>query len=255
MEEQKTDRVVVRFDEIASTNAELKRLQKQNPMPEGSLLITEFQSAGRGQAGNSWYSSKAQNLLFSFLLYPHGVKAKEQFIISQVVSLALKNVLDKYINNVTIKWPNDIYWKNKKIAGILIENSLMGQHIDYTIVGVGLNINEDEFPSNLPNPISLKQIIGCNTDREILINLLHSEFHKLWQSMKRGEIAQIEDNYMQHLYHGDGPHWFSDKDGSFRATIKTVLPSGHLVLTTYLEREERIYAFKEVSFGVDDDKD
>lgn len=255
MEEQKIDRVVVRFDEITSTNAELKRLQKQNPMAEWSMVITEFQSAGRGQAGNSWYSSKGQNILFSFLFYPHGVRAKEQFIISQVVSLALKKVLDRYINDVTIKWPNDIYWNNKKIAGILIENSLLGQHIDYTIVGVGLNVNEDEFPSQLPNPISLKQITGCDSDREVLINLLQSEFHKLWQSIKRGEIAQIENSYMQHLYHGDGPHWFSDNEGNFQATIKTVLPSGHLVLATYPDNVERVYAFKEVAFVVEDDKD
>ena len=140
MEKQKGDRVVVRLDETSSTNTEMKLLQHKSPLPEGSVVMTEFQTAGRGQLGNTWYSGKGKNLLLSFLLYPHNVKARDQFIISRVVSLALKGVLNRYLQGVTIKWPNDIYWKNKKIAGILIENSLVGQHIDYTIVGIGLCI-------------------------------------------------------------------------------------------------------------------
>lgn len=250
MEKPKGDRVIVRLDETLSTNAELKRMQKENPLPEYSMVMTDFQTAGRGQAGNSWYSGKGNNILLSFLLYPHGVKAKDQFIISQIVSLAIKRVLDNFITNVTIKWPNDIYWNDKKIAGILIENSLIGQHIDYTIVGVGLNVNEKEFPQGLPNPISLREIAGGEADREILLTLLQIEFLRLYQSMQRGETAPIERKYMQYLYHADGPCWYADKDGRFKATIKNVLPSGHLVLATFPDEEERIYSFKEVSFEI-----
>jgi BirA family biotin operon repressor/biotin-[acetyl-CoA-carboxylase] ligase len=250
MEKPRDDRVVVRLDETLSTNAELKRLQKENPLPEFSMVMTEFQTAGRGQAGNSWHSAKGNNILLSFLLYPNGVKAKDQFIISQIVSLAIKRVLDNFITNVTIKWPNDIYWKDKKIAGILIENSLMGQHIDHTIVGVGLNINEKEFPEGLPNPISLRNITKEEADREILLTLLQSEFLRLYQAMERGEIAPIVQKYMRFLYHADGPYWYADKDGRFKATIKRVLPSGHLVLATFPDEEERTYSFKEVSFEV-----
>ena len=248
MEKPKSDRVIVRLDETLSTNAELKRLQKENPLPEYSMVMTEFQTAGRGQAGNSWYSGKGNNMLLSFLLYPHGVKAKDQFIISQIVSLAIKRVLDNFISNVTIKWPNDIYWNDKKIAGILIENSLIGQHIDHTIVGVGLNVNEKEFPEGLPNPISLREITRSKADREILLTLLQIEFLRLYHAMERGETAPIEREYMQHLYHVDGPYWYADKDRLFKATIKRVLPSGHLVLATFPDEEERIYSFKEVSF-------
>ena len=250
MEKPKGNRVILRLDETLSTNAELKRLQKENPLPEYSMVMTEFQTAGRGQAGNSWYSGKGNNILLSFLLYPHSVKAKDQFIISQIVSLAIKRVLDNFIKNVTIKWPNDIYWNDKKIAGILIENSLIGQHIDYTIVGIGLNVNEEEFPSSLPNPVSLREITGKEADREILLTLLQVEFLKLYKAMERGEITLIEHEYMQQLYHSDGPHWFADKNGRFKATIKTVLSSGHLILSTYPSKEERMYAFKEVSFEI-----
>ena len=250
MEKPKGDRVIVRLDETLSTNAELKRMQKENPLPEYSMVMTEYQTAGRGQAGNSWCSGKGDNILLSFLLYPHGVKAKDQFIISQIVSLAIKRVLDNYITNVTIKWPNDIYWNDKKIAGILIENSLIGQHIDYTIVGVGLNVNEKNFPSGLPNPVSLREITGNEADRDILLTLLQIEFLRLYHAMERGETAPIQRKYMQHLYHSDGPHWYADKEGRFRATIENVMPTGHLVLATFPDKEERIYSFKEVSFEI-----
>lgn len=252
MEKQKGDRVVVRLDETSSTNTEMKLLQHKSPLPEGSVVMTEFQTAGRGQLGNTWYSGKGKNLLLSFLLYPHNVKARDQFIISRVVSLALKGVLNRYLQGVTIKWPNDIYWKNKKIAGILIENSLVGQHIDYTIVGIGLNVNESEFPSELPNPVSMRQIAGSDLDRELLLKELHDELFNLYQRLKRAEIATIEQEYMRHLYRKEGVHWFADKDGRFKATIKNVLASGHLVLATYPEREERVYAFKEVAFVVEE---
>lgn len=255
MEEEKSERVIVKLDETSSTNSELKLLQQKGALAEGSVVMTEFQTAGRGQLGNSWYASKGKNLLFSFLLYPHSVKSRDQFIISRIVSLAIKRVLDRYIQGVSIKWPNDIYWNDKKIAGILIENSLMGQHINYTIVGVGINVNEDEFPEHLPNPVSLKQITGSDSDREIVFTLLHQEFLTLYQSMERGEIVTIEQEYMQELYRKDGVHWFTDKQGRFKATIKTVLPTGHLVLATYTDKEERTYAFKEVAFVVEDGQD
>lgn len=255
MEKPKSDRLIVRLDETSSTNAELKLLQQKSPLDDGSVVMTEYQTAGRGQAGNSWYSSKGKNLLFSYLLYPHSVKAKDQFIISRIVSLALIKVLDKYLDNVTIKWPNDIYWNNKKIAGILIENSLMGDHIDYTIIGIGLNVNEDKFPQHLPNPVSMKLIAGSEFERDKLLTLLEYEFQDLYQAMERGEIAAIEQQYMDRMYHKDSPFCFTDNNGCFKATIERVLPSGHLVLITYPDKEERIYAFKEVAFVVEDDQD
>ncbi len=253
MEKPKGDRVVVRLDEISSTNTEMKLLQQKNPLPEGSMVIAEFQTVGRGQMGNTWYSSKGKNLLLSSVLYPYSVEARDQFIISRVVSLALKRVLNRYLQDVTIKWPNDIYWKNKKIAGILIENSLVGQHIEYTIVGIGLNVNEGAFPSELPNPVSMRQITGSELDRELLLKEVHDELFNIYNSLKRLEIAIIEKEYMQYLYRKEGVHWFTDENGRFKATIKTVLATGHLVLATYPEREERVYAFKEVAFVVEDD--
>ena len=251
MEGSIKDRQIIKLDETSSTNTEMKLLLKKKLLPEGSAVLADFQIRGRGQAGNSWYSGRGKNLLVSFLLYPHNVKARDQFIISRIVSLAIKRVLDKYLRHVTIKWPNDIYWNNKKIAGILIENSLSGQHIDYTIIGIGLNVNESEFPKQLPNPVSIKQIIGAELDRDLLFTDLSNELFKLYHSLRRGEGPLIEQEYMKHLYRSEGKHWFTDKDGQFKAVIKTVLPSGHLALTTFPEKEERVYAFKEVAFNVE----
>ena len=253
MVKEMSDRLVLRLDETTSTNTELKLLQKKTPLAEGFVVMADLQTNGRGQMGNSWYSAKGENLLLSILLYPHSVKARDQFIISRIVSLAIKRVLDRYLEDVTIKWPNDIYWNNKKIAGILIENSLAGQHIDYTIVGIGLNVNEEVFPKELPNPVSIKQIVGVDLDREQLFNELYDELLKLYQLMEKGEIAAIESEYFKHLYWRNEKHWFYDKEGRFEALIKDVISSGHLVLTVFPSREERIYAFKEVAFEVIDE--
>ena len=250
MVQQNNERLVVSLDEVSSTNAELKRLQHQSPLPEGSMVMTNFQTSGRGQVGNTWHSERNKNLLFSLLLYPHCVKAKNQFIISRIVSLAITKVLQQQTDNITIKWPNDIYWNNMKIAGILIENSLAGQQIDYSIIGAGINVNEDEFPTNLPNPISLKQITKKEYFRDDLLTAFYQEFFYLYNRLQNGEVLNLESEYMQHLYRKEGIHWFFDKQGSFQASIKTVLPAGHIVLTTHPDKEERIYSFKEVSFEI-----
>lgn len=250
MEKWMNDRLIVKLDETSSTNFELKQLQHKNPLPEGSIVMTDFQTAGRGHAGNSWSSERGKNLLFSFLLYPHCVKARSQFIISRIVSLAIIKVLQHYTDNITIKWPNDIYWNNKKIAGILIENSLAGQHIDYTIIGVGLNVNEDKFPKHLPNPVSLKQITMNEYSRDELLAAFYREFFFLYRRLQNSEASRLESEYMFHLYRKNGVHWFADERGRFEASIKTVMSSGHLVLITHPDREERIYSFKEVSFEI-----
>lgn len=252
MEYLSKDRVVILLDETSSTNLELKNMQKMTPQPEGSMIIADFQTQGRGQGSSSWFSSRGNNLLFSFLLYPHFVLAKEQFIISRIVSLALKKILDRFTPNITIKWPNDIYWNDKKIAGMLIENSLIGPHIDFSIVGIGLNVNEEKFPDELPNPVSLKQITGHSYNRDNLLNDFYEEFFFLYRRLQNGEVSMIEKEYMMQLYRIDNFYWFEDKDDRFRAKIKIVLPSGHLVLETHIDKEERKYAFKEVSFISED---
>ena len=138
---------------------------------------------------------------------------------------------------------------------MLIENSLTGQHIDFTIVGIGLDVNEEEFPKELPNPISMKQITGITYDRKEVLTAFFREFFLLYRALQIGEVDSIEHEYMKHLYRKDNPHWFEDKDGRFKAIIKDVLSTGHLMLETFPDKEERTYAFKEVAFVMESEPD
>ena len=143
-----------------STNVLCWKMFKERDIPEGLVVVADYQTAGKGQAGNSWESARGKNLLFSIVLYPHHIPIEEQFLISQAVSVGIKNVLDTVSDDITIKWPNDMYWKDSKLAGILIETSLFRNIISKAVIGVGLNVNQTEFISDAPHPISLKQIAG-----------------------------------------------------------------------------------------------
>lgn len=248
MEYLSNNRQILKFEEIESTNSYMKKLVREERPEEGSLVIADFQTVGRGQMGNSWFSSKGENLLFSLLIYPKTVKANEQFIISRIASLAIKNTLDQFTDDIRIKWPNDIYWKDKKIAGILIENDLDGDRIDNSVIGIGININQEMFPLELPNPVSLRQITTSQHDKEYLLDIFMREFFLLYREMQNKGVTTIEDEYMLDLYRVNDYYWFEDSTGRFQAKIDNVLPSGHLVLKMFDTKEERKYAFKEVAF-------
>ena len=248
MEQLSKDRRIVRLEETESTNLYLKQLAREEQLEEGSMVIADFQTVGRGQMGNSWFSSKGENLLFSLLIYPKDILANEQFIISRIASLAVKNTLDQFTDDIRIKWPNDIYWKEQKIAGILIENDIEGKYMGNSVIGVGININEQSFPSDLSNPVSLLQITGVVHDRDYILNIFQREFFLLYRDFQQGEIKAIEDEYMLDLYRINGYYEYEDENGRFTAEIDDVLPSGHLVLRTMETGEERKYAFKEVAF-------
>lgn len=241
---------IIKLEETESTNTYLKNILAESSIGEFTVVSTNFQTKGRGQMGNSWISNRGENLLFSMLIYPHTIKANEQFVISQVVSVALANVLSKYVCDIKIKWPNDIYWKDNKIAGILIENSLLGHHIERSIIGIGLNINQNTFPNFLVNPISLQMITGHKYDLDDILSQFMDEFLKQYEVLCTGNWEVIENAYMKLLYrYGDGIcYTYEDEYGQFDAKIIEVKKSGHLVLRAQGEGEDRIYAFKEVRF-------
>jgi BirA family biotin operon repressor/biotin-[acetyl-CoA-carboxylase] ligase len=248
MDQLSKDRLIIRLDEVESTNLHLKKIAREVHPAEGSLVIADYQTAGRGQMGTSWFSSKGENLLFSLLIYPQHVVAAEQFIISRIAALAVKNTLDQFANDIRIKWPNDIYWQDKKICGMLIENDVQGKQIENSVIGFGINVNEQSFPSDLPNPISLRQITGMVHDREYLLDTFMREFFLLYRDFEQGNIEGIEDEYMFDLYRVNDYYWYEDANGKFQAMIEDVLPSGHLLLRTLDSGEVRKYAFKEVTF-------
>ena len=148
------------FENLPSTNSHAASLLRDNKVSEGAVIYTNYQSAGRGQGGNKWESEENKNLLISIVLFPSMISPADQFLLSMAVSLGICDFLDRYISAISIKWPNDIYVKNDKIAGILIENSIMGDHIENTIAGIGININQEKFMSDAPESCFVDQCDG-----------------------------------------------------------------------------------------------
>ena len=178
---------IIHLKETISTNTFLQQLVLEQTVEEETVVITHNQTGGRGQRGNSWESEPGKNLTFSIILYPH-LPGEKSFLISQMVSQSIKQVLDTYISDVIIKYPNDIYYQNKKIAGILIENSMTDGFLSQSIIGIGLNVNQEIFRSDAPNPVSLKQITGLTYDLNILLQQLIDVLMKLYIDL-RDQIA------------------------------------------------------------------
>lgn len=206
------------------------------------VVWADYQTAGKGQGTNSWESERGKNLLFSILYHPQDIPANRQFQISMAVSLAIADALGEQIGDVSIKWPNDIYWRNAKIGGILIENRLMGQTIKDSIIGVGINVNQRQFHSDAPNPVSLWQIHGHETDRETLLRSILDRFSLYINK-------DVKSRYVNMLYRRKGFHPYCDKDGAFMAEFKDVEDDGHLVLSKESGQQCR-YAFKEIQFVI-----
>lgn len=237
------------LEETDSTSQALTALCNEQSPEELTTLTARFQTAGKGQRGNSWESEKDKNLLFSFVLFPAFLEARKQFLLSQIISLAVKEELQQYTGDISIKWPNDIYWKDKKICGMLIENNLTGMYITRSIAGIGININQEIFVSSAPNPVSLKQITGQEYDRlEILAHIIE-RVKEYYSILQKGEIQPINQRYREALFRKDGMHSFRDSRGVFKAMIVNVEADGHLVLQDKADRIRR-YVFKEVQYVV-----
>jgi len=235
------------LEEIDSTNTYIKELYSSQKLPEGFTVCADFQTAGRGQRGNSWEAERAKNLLFSIILYPIHLHANQQFFISEAISLSIKDVLADHTGDISIKWPNDIYWQEKKIAGILIENAITDVTLGYSIVGVGLNVNQDVFRSDAPNPVSLKQIIGKDSDRTMLLEKIQDRLFYYYNQFDADLLNKV---YNEALFRRDGWHWYSDNQTSFLAQIIRVEKDGILVLK--LKNDTiRTFSFKEIKFLFD----
>lgn len=220
-----------------STNTLLKELLAKGEWPEKErYLYTSFQTAGRGQTGNQWESEEGKNLLCSILLPPN----KNLYFLNIAVGVALLRVIGE---DFTIKWPNDIYYGDKKVAGILIENAIIGNEIKYSIAGIGLNVNQTTFVSDAPNPVSLKQIRG----QEYNIERLMSHLFETVQSVLNESEKDVWSYYKSHLYRREGFWLFEDKNGRFEAAIQDVLQTGEIVLKDR-QGQHRQYHFKQVRY-------
>ena len=223
-----------------STNTLLKELIAKGQEPE--FIYAGYQTAGRGQTGNGWESEEGKNLLCSILLPPD----KNLYFLNIAVSVAILRTMKGYglpVTEVAIKWPNDIYWRDKKLAGILLENAIVGSEIKYSIAGIGLNLNQTEFVSDAPNPVSLKQITGKEYDIDQWMKDLLDAVHAVLNETEEAIWAY----YKAHLYRREGWYLFEDKNGTFEARIEDALSTGEIVLRDQ-QGNQRKYEFKQIRY-------
>ena len=244
-----------RSDSIGSTNTYLRELNGGDPAYDYEVAVADFQTAGRGQKGNTWESEQGKNLLFSILAHPKGIKVQEQFYISEAIALAVSDAViaaagPEYAAGFSVKWSNDIYYKDFKMAGILIENTLQGSSILDTVVGVGLDVNQEVFVSDAPNPISLKNITGRDCDRDALLDDIIARFIGYMELDTPSQRAGVDELYRSRLYRRQGYYKFRDENGVFEACIEGIRPDGCLMLQTR-SGEHRTYEFKQVQFVLD----
>lgn len=244
---------IIELEEIDSTNLYLSQLcnNSDTGITEFTTIYSHFQTAGKGQRGNRWESEKNKNLLFSLVLYPLFLEAKQQFILSQIISLSIKEVLDKWADDISIKWPNDIYYRDKKICGILIENDLKGRYIGQSICGIGLNINQERFYSDAPNPISLTRITGKSHNCQEILNSILQRIYDYYHRLSTGDFdlisQKIQSSYNNSLFRRNGFHAYEDKQGKFMAKLLYVENDGRFLLEDE-KGQKRSYLFKEVQY-------
>ncbi|MBQ6652076.1 MAG: biotin--[Prevotella sp.] len=231
---------IIRLDETDSTNRWLKAHRTLPGYDRNVVVWADYQTDGRGCGTNTWESERGKNLLFSMLLHPVDVTAKDQFLVSKAVSVALCQLLSQYADGFSIKWPNDIYWHDRKICGMLIENTLRSGMITDSIVGIGLNVNQREFHSDAPNPVSLCQITRHEEDCGGLLGDFLSRF----------DLQALPPLYESLLYRRNGIWPYHDAKGKFMAELIDVEPDGRLTLKDD-KGVLRHYCFKEVQFIID----
>lgn len=240
---------LVELESVGSTNDYVKAHIDALTSP---AMVTAFaQTAGRGQRGNSWESEPGANLTFSVFVRLPDFPARRQFAVSEAVTLAVVGMLKSFGLEAKVKWPNDIYVGDRKICGILIEHAIMGTLLAHTIIGAGININQRRFISPAPNPVSMWQLLGCETPvetvREEMMRRLEDCFRHL--ADEEGRMA-VHDGFLRCLWRGDGntyPFRDTATREEFTASIAGIDPDGPLLLRL-VGGEEREYLFKQVEF-------
>lgn len=250
MGRNRDDVKIIRIGECDSTNSWIAHYVRHAPPSASSAIlvgVADRQTAGRGQGSNSWESEPGKNLTMSLHFRPKALKAERQFVVLEGAALSIHEALPTP-DAFTIKWPNDIYWHDKKLSGTLSECAISRGMVAECIVGIGINVNQKTFRSNAPNPISLINITGRGGDREAVMWAIIDGMLKYLDLMDRGLYKEIDKAYRERLFRREGVHRFRDKEGEFLATIEDITPFGHLVLRPKPRGALREYAFKEVEF-------
>lgn len=230
---------IIKLSDTASTNDYLLGLNTDQDL----CVVTDYQSAGKGMGTNTWESEPGKNLLFSILLHPTWLPINRQYLLSMAEAIAIVEVLGE---GFEIKWPNDIYYGDKKLSGTRIDINLQGSTLKDVIIGTGINVNQEIFLSDAPNPISLKNITGQEHDRDILLRDILERFY-IYYNKVQDSPQEVVRRYHEKLYRKVGFHTYADKDGTFQAEIVSVAENGIITLRRN-DGTLSHYEFKELKF-------
>jgi len=234
---------------VDSTNTFLKNLEsKSEPLPEGTVIMADHQFAGRGQQESTWQAEPGKNLTISILLKPKFLPLNKQFLLNMAISIAINKALSNYVPiGITIKWPNDIYYLNKKLGGILIENTIVGSAIKTAVIGIGLNVNQQLFTEELASKAtSLHQILQQDVNLDELLNEICSQIESLYLQLKTGAYIFLTEAYVDKLYKINSPSMYRHNGEVFEGTITGVTESG--LLNVLKDGKAVQFNFKEIEF-------
>lgn len=239
----------IRLEETGSTNSVLLEMVKKEHLPEGTIVSAGYQTAGRGMGSNSWTSEKGKNATFSLLLYPSFIKAEDQFIITQLISVGIMNWVKSLLPgcDVVIKWPNDILVNRKKICGILAQSSILGDRLQYIIAGIGINLNQSNFGELDQFATSVLCESGQQLDVDQSIKEIREKIYDQYTLLAEGYIENIQKEYLRVLHLLNEEHIFMSNQEKFSGTIKGVNRFGQLLITDNHGRS-RTYNTKEVLY-------
>jgi BirA family transcriptional regulator, biotin operon repressor / biotin---[acetyl-CoA-carboxylase] ligase len=237
----------VELQSVDSTNNYARQQLHAGLAQHGMAIFAHEQLSGKGQRGKDWSSEKDANIILSIVIKPQPLLLTQQFMLSACVAVAIHDFFMKYAGSDTkIKWPNDLYWQDRKAGGVLIE-SIVGSGWEWSIIGIGININQTSFPGDLPNPVSLKQITGKNFGTVELAKELCELLNKNFDELVNDGFEKIYAAYLAHLYKMNSTIKFKKDNRVFEAMIKSVSPSGKLIVRHSMEEE---FNFGEVEWVI-----
>jgi len=238
---------LIELEKIDSTNNYAKNLLTKSRPAEGTLIAANEQYSGRGQMGNVWQTESGMNLTLSIILYPDFLEADKQFFLNMAISLGVKDFCETVLNDeAKIKWPNDIYYHDSKLGGILIENTINGSRISSSVIGIGINVNQKEFGPLLSNPTSLSLISNESYNLSELTEKLCSFIEKYYLQLRQQHYNFLDKGYMVSLYRYQQTHEFKKGNQIFKGEINGVAKDGKLLI--HSNGKELRFAFKEVEY-------
>ena len=242
-----TQNNTVVLTETDSTNNYANRLISTGKAVEGTVVLSSFQVSGRGQRGNRWESEAGKNLLASMVVFPEFLPVQRQFYLSKIISIGMVDWLSQHVAGVSVKWPNDIFVGKRKIAGILIETSVQGSSFHSAVIGVGLNLNQEKFSPELPNPVSLKQLTDKTYPPETVACEIQQRFMEWYAKLQTGFYAEVDSVYHSHLFRMNEWTMFRSEGVAWEGRILGTGEFGNLIIETRSGKKTG-YAFKEVEF-------